>query len=233
MSSSQTATSSPAPAGTGSSSTVLTTSTDAVGATSTTTDPAGDAAITSGPAAGAQATSTQTADSTASSDPTSTAPTTEGSTTVSGPTMAVRVFLGTGGQDCAQVKSYERQAPRSNALIKAALNQLLQGPTAAERADGATASFSSATADDLIGVNLVDGTAYVNFRDFSNAIPNASTSCGSIALLNQLSTTVKSAGEVSRVVYAFSGDPRPFYEWLQMACDSSNDNCSTAHFLSR
>ena len=70
----------------------------------------------------------------------------------------------------------------------------------------------------------------MNLTDVRTVIPNASTSCGSASLLAQLRTTAQQAAMTPRVLYAINGQPSLFWEWLQVGCDISNDNCDPTPF---
>lgn len=153
-------------------------------------------------------------------------------------TMTVSVHfsnedLNPGIADCTLTFPVERTVAAATEpadVAKAALTELLAGPTAAEEADGYTSWFSAATADDLISVRVDGDTAYVNLADQRATIPNASTSCGSGLYTSELGNTVKEAAGVTRVLYAFDGDPAAFWEFLQVGCDATNDNCDPAPF---
>ena len=69
-------------------------------------------------------------------------------------------------------------------------------------------------ANKLRSVQVRRSVAYVDFRDFSRLIPNASSSCGSALLLAQLDRTTMQFPTVKRTVYSFAGNSRAFYEWL-------------------
>ncbi|HEU5082538.1 MAG TPA: GerMN domain-containing protein, partial [Acidimicrobiales bacterium] len=97
-----------------------------------------------------------------------------------------------------------------------ALAQLLAGPTEEEAAEGLTSWFSAETEGMLNGVVVEGGLATVDFQDFSEIIPNASSSCGSAGLLAQLDGTVLQFPEIERVLYSFEGDTEAFYGWLQL-----------------
>lgn len=149
--------------------------------------------------------------------------------------MVVTVYFGNNvldpqAVDCSQVYAVHRTVPAAQDRVTVALQQLLAGPTAEESAQGYTSWFSSATANVLIGAKVSGNTTYVNLSDLRQIIPNASTSCGSAALLAQLGTTARQAGMTPRVLYAINGQPTPFWEWLQLGCDASNDNCNPAPF---
>lgn len=87
-------------------------------------------------------------------------------------------------------------------------------------------------ADALISAKVSGDTTYVDLKDLRQLIPNASTSCGSAAMLAALDTTARQAGGTPRALYAFDGDPKPFWEWLQSYCGTQNDNCDPIPFRS-
>lgn len=149
--------------------------------------------------------------------------------------MLVTVYFGNevlnpAAADCGQVYAVHRSVPASSDVLTATVKELLAGPTAAEKSAGYTSWFSSATAQALIGAKVAGTTSYLNLTDIRTIIPNASTSCGSAALLAQLRTTAQQAGMTPSVRYAINGQPAPFWEWLQVGCDASNDNCDAAPF---
>jgi spore germination protein GerM len=151
------------------------------------------------------------------------------------PVLAVTVYFGNternpGLLDCSKVYPVERTTLPPSDVPKAVLEQLFLGPTPAEKDQGYVSAFSSETADILIDVKVQDRTAYVNLKDIRAIIPNASTSCGSAAFFAEVGTTVKGSADVDRVLYAIEGDPRPFWEWMQIGCAPENDNCDPAPF---
>lgn len=118
--------------------------------------------------------------------------------------------------DPAAVVAVPRTVPKTQMVATAALNELLQGPTAAERETGYWSMFVPATAKMLKSVRVADGEAHADFQDFSKIIPNASSSAGSAALLAELDTTLKQFPTVKSTVYSFNGDVQAFYHWLQL-----------------
>jgi hypothetical protein len=70
----------------------------------------------------------------------------------------------------------------------------------------------------LRSVDVVSGTVLVYLDDLRPIIPNASTSCGSSALLGQLDRTAleNAEGVAPPVLYQIEGDQDGFYEWLQL-----------------
>lgn len=127
--------------------------------------------------------------------------------------MTVKVFFHKG----ETVVAVRRTVPRSAKVATVALNQLLAGPTKAERDAGYWSFFSAQTAKALRGVEVREGVAHADFANFSRVIPNASSSAGSAALLAELDNTLKQFATVRSTVYSFDGDVVAFYEWLQMA----------------
>lgn len=109
-----------------------------------------------------------------------------------------------------------------------ALLKLLQGPSVDQK--DTSSFFSTKTAGLLKSVKVDKDTVYVDFRDMRKIIPNASTSCGSQALLAQLDSTLKNFPEIKKTIYAIESDPKIFYEWLQIGCTKENNNCDATAF---
>jgi hypothetical protein len=150
--------------------------------------------------------------------PTVTAPPATGSPTATPPEGTVRVdvfFASDQGDPCGDVFAVARHVDAADP-VTGALEALLAGPTAAERAQGYGGLFSDATAGLLRGVRVEDGTAWADFTDLPQVIPNASTSCGSAGLLAQLDSTLLRFATVSDTRYSLDGDVDAFYGWLQL-----------------
>ncbi len=110
------------------------------------------------------------------------------SSTTQGSTERVSVFFG--GEidaDCSPVLEFEREV--DGGPVRGAFDALVAGPTAAEEAAGARSMFGPASAGSVRSVSFEDGLLVVDFDDFRDALSNASTSCGSEALLAQLDAT--------------------------------------------
>jgi hypothetical protein len=131
-------------------------------------------------------------------------------------TVAVEVYFSQGvlEESCAEVYPVTREVDAADPL-SGALEALLAGPTAAEEAEGFGGWFTSATAGMLLGVEVVEGIAYVDLGDLREVIPGATSSCGSELLLAQLDRTVQGVVDVDHVEYAIDGDAEAFYGWLQ------------------
>jgi hypothetical protein len=173
-------------------------------------------------------------DTTATEDPTTTTPnltttqpassgTTTPETTTTVPTttaaagQTIQVYFSVDGDDCAAVEGFVRSLPDGADPIQSGLEQLLGGPTPAEESAGAGSFFSSQTADALYALDLTDGLLTVEFRDI-RFLNNASTSCGSAALLSSLSSTVFQFEEVERARFTIWGSCSLFWNWLQTEC---------------
>ena len=158
---------------------------------------------------------------TAASSATAAASSTTSATTSTVPveTGSVSVFFSTGdGNDCSQVDSFERQVVVTDGAIRATFDQLVTGPTEAEQVAGASSFFSADTTDIVRSTALQDGLLVVDFEDPRPLMPNASTSCGSEALLAQLNATAFQLPEVLSVRYEIAGDCDAFANWLQREC---------------
>jgi hypothetical protein len=149
--------------------------------------------------------------------PASPSPSTPAPAPTTSPAAEVRVFFVQGGMDpCGDVVPVVRTVA-GPVSAEVALRELLGGPTPAEAAAGYSSLFGPATADALLGVVTVEGIARVSFRDLRSALPNASSACGSAALLGALDATLAQFPGIRGARYSFGGDEATFYEWLQMA----------------
>lgn len=131
-------------------------------------------------------------------------------------TQVVSTYAARGVTDnCARVFPLKR-AVVTPTLLRGAMRALLAGPTRTERARGYGGWFSANTAGYLRSTRIARGVAYIDFRNFSRRIPNASTSCGSALLLAQLDRTATQFPTVRRAIYSFDGSRNAFYNWLQL-----------------
>ncbi len=170
---------------------------------------------------------TDSTDSTASTDtsePTTTAAetTTSGTATTNGgdPSgIEVDVYYGVAdSSDCGEVEAYTRRLDDDFEIYRQAFQQLVAGPSASEVADGAASMFSADTADVTKSAILTNGLLTVDFADLRPLIPNASTSCGSEALLAQLNGTAFQFTQIDRTRYLIDGSCNDFANWLQREC---------------
>lgn len=86
------------------------------------------------------------------------------------------------GDPCTEVFGVSRTVPPSDSLV-AAMEALLTGPTDAERAEGYGGWFSQDTEGMLRSARLDGDIVRINLDDLRQVIPDASSSCGSSALL--------------------------------------------------
>ena len=134
-------------------------------------------------------------------------------------TSSVDVYFSTGdGSDCGEVSAFHRSAARTRGVAKLAIDQLVAGPTADEQASGSGSVFTARTAGAVRSVDLDDGLLVVDFRDIRADLNNASTSCGSQALLAQLNSTAFQFPTVHRVRYQINGSCDAFAGILQRDC---------------
>ena len=103
-------------------------------------------------------------------------------------------------------------------LDVAAFESLVAGPTAEEKASGADSFFSADTSGMVVSAAIDQELLVVDFEDLRSVIPNASTSCGSMALLAQLNTTAFQFDRIERVRYQIEGSCDTFANWLQREC---------------
>lgn len=100
----------------------------------------------------------------------------------------------------------------------AAVNALVQGPTAEERARGLTSWFSDSTAGAVRSLRDADGFVVVDFQDIDRLIPGAASSAGSEQLLTALDSTVFQFEAVDSAEYRLDGSCEAFWNWLQRGC---------------
>jgi hypothetical protein len=106
--------------------------------------------------------------------------------------------------------------------VEVAFTQLLAGPTEPERITGAGSMLGPSTAGMLRSVTVDVDVLVVDLEDLSRVIPNASSSCGSQALLAQLNATAFQFENILEVTYTFNGSCDAFGEFVQMGCVEVN-----------
>ena len=141
-------------------------------------------------------------------------------------TATVSVFFTPAGSECDATVRYAREVETPRVLT-GAIEQLLAGPTAAERAAGATSVFNERTAGMLRSVAIRDGVAHIDLGDLRTVIPGASASCASTSLLAQLDATATQFPTVLRARYSINGSEATFYHWLQRVVPTSSQVIAT------
>lgn len=118
----------------------------------------------------------------------------------------------------------EVQVPQPRAVadtvhaLRAAMVELLKGPTPREREAGLTSWFSEETAGMLRSVSVRDGFAVVDFEDLRPVIPNAVSSAGALMLLDELTATAFQFPAIRRVELRIEGSCEALMAWLQVGC---------------
>ncbi|MGH2806223.1 MAG: GerMN domain-containing protein [Actinomycetota bacterium] len=102
--------------------------------------------------------------------------------------------------------------------IRYVLEQLVEGTPPRLRKTGLGSTFTNETAGYLNGIGLRRGRLTIDFKDFSQIIPHASTSNGSVGLQTQIHAAAFQFTSVHSVAIEFDGRCRPFWEWLQGRC---------------
>ncbi len=130
---------------------------------------------------------------------------------------SVQVALLSGEDPCSSTVLVERLIDETDDPIAAAYELLVAGTTDQDPRDAAS-WFSAATAGSVRSVTLHDDLLVVDFEEVILTLDNASTSCGSEALLAQLNGTAFQFPHVQRVTYALEGSCDAFFGWLQRDC---------------
>jgi spore germination protein GerM len=115
--------------------------------------------------------------------------------------------------DCSvPVHPITRTIAKTNAVAKAALEQLFTGPTSDEKARGFYSDFSEDTKSLLISVNIRNRNAYVNLRDLTGttSIGNFTTSCGGSNFFGQVENTLKQFSTIEKFSLRSKATPRTF-----------------------
>lgn len=146
-----------------------------------------------------------------------------------------REHLGEADAACGLVAPVEREIPAISGpavadRARTALEELLEGPTETERAQGYYSWFSAATSGSLRSVRLADDAFLVDLRDLREVIPGASSSCGREDFLGQIEATLGQLEPGRPVVLAIEGNPRILYDWLEISCDAPDDRCEPGGF---
>jgi len=135
--------------------------------------------------------------------------------------------------DCSQVYPLERTImvlPETGDLAQVALQELVKGPTNEEKSLGYISWFSDKTRDIIKNVKTENEIAYVNLSDIRELIPSASASCGSTEFIAEIENTLKQFPNIKKVIFAIDMKPSLFYKWMQIGCNTDNNNCAEEPF---
>ncbi len=124
-----------------------------------------------------------------------------------------------------------RSSPLTTNGVAAALNALFIGPTPEERSQGYRSFFSVGTAGLLKRLKIKAGIAYVDLHDRRQELAGATSSCGNAEFFTQIQKTLGQFPTIKRIIFAIEGQPRVFYDWMELECDQTNDNCDPGPFM--
>ena len=132
---------------------------------------------------------------------------------------------------CDAVFPASRSSPSTTNVTVAALEALFRGPTAEECSQGYRSFFSVRTAGLLKRLKIKSGIAYVDLHDRRQELTGATSSCGSAEFFTQIQRTLGQFPTIERIIFAIEGQPRVFYDWMELECDQVNDNCDPGPFM--
>ncbi len=107
--------------------------------------------------------------------------------------------------------------PRED-VLRAALEALTAGPLPEERAQGIHSFFGGHSIGLLEDLTVRGDTAWIDFGDLREAVPNAASSTGSFHFLAELGGTVFAVPGVEVVEYRMEGSCEAFWNFLQRDC---------------
>ena len=124
-------------------------------------------------------------------------------TTWSNPTsLSVKAYFSQGSpNDCTIVAGVNRTVPYTQTTAKAALTELLKGPTAVELAQGYATNLNPNTK--LNSVTITNGVATADFN--ADLDKNVAGSCRVLAIRSQIENTLKQFPSVTSVVISRNG----------------------------
>jgi germination protein M len=122
-----------------------------------------------------------------------------------GETMIVRAyFILAGARRADGLVPVLREVPRTKAVATAAMNELLDGPTAAERAASPALSSTVPRGTRLLGISIESGVATV---DLSGEFESGGGSASTLGRLAQVVYTLTQFPTVDRVAFRVDGRP--------------------------
>jgi hypothetical protein len=120
-------------------------------------------------------------------------------------TMKIKVYFNNNKMDpefsCNKVFAVERQVPKTEAVARAALEELLKGPTQAEKDQSYFTSINSGVK--IQSLKIENGTAYVDFD--SQLEYQVGGSCKVSAIRAEITETLKQFSTVKNVIISIDG----------------------------
>jgi spore germination protein GerM len=138
--------------------------------------------------------------------------------------MKIKIDLNDGNdnpnfEDCGKICAVTITIPKTKAVAKAALDELVKGATETEKAQNLSSIFSIETKSIIKSVNVNKGAAYVNLDNWViENLGTATTSCGAFTFITPIEKTLQQFPSVKRVFFAIEGIPRIF----TIGCRSAN-----------
>ncbi len=135
-------------------------------------------------------------------------------------------------ENCGKVRAVARTIPKTKAVAKAALDELVKGATENEKAQNLSSIFSHETKSIIKSVNIVKGAAYVNLDDWViENLGTATTSCGAFTFVTPIEKTLMQFRNIKQVFFAIEGKPADYYDWMQVGeCPKELKNCDGRNF---
>lgn len=116
-------------------------------------------------------------------------------------TLVVYFSTDATADDCQTVAAVERRVARTQAVARAAIEELLKGPAVDESADGYTTSIPSGVR--LVDISITDGVATVEFsKELDESVGG---SCRVSVIRSQIEETLKQFSSVDSVVINVEG----------------------------
>lgn len=113
------------------------------------------------------------------------------------------------GTACDEVVGFDRSIDASVGPALAVFDELVHGPTEAEKARGARSPFSAATAHAVLSVDQTGGALTLDLADIRAELADAA-GCGRTALISSLNATAFQFDAVDRIRYLFDGSCEDF-----------------------
>lgn len=119
-------------------------------------------------------------------------------------TMTVKAYFGnsSAGTECEKVVSVSREIPKTVATGRAALEELLEGPTASEKNSGYTTAINPGVK--INSLTIENGVAKADFSEQLNM--NVAGSCRVNAIRAQITETLKQFSSVNEVIISVNGN---------------------------
>ncbi len=127
-----------------------------------------------------------------------------------GEKTSIKIFFGNSGKgaECEETKSVVREVPKVATIGETTLEELLKGPTSAEKSQGfSTALNAGVKVNSLI---ISNGIARVDFD--SNLNKNVAGSCRVLAIRAQIEETLKQFPTVQNVIISVNGNTENILE---------------------